>query len=137
MRFQFMPNPVTVPVGATVVWTNNDPQEHDTTSEDGLWASPELATGESFSFTFTSPGTYEYVCLIHAPRMRGTVIVQAAGAAAQPAAAPAGAQPTPRPTAPANPQPTPKPAVPAIVNPTVVAPSVPIAPTRAAAPTPR
>ena len=35
----------------------------------GIW------THDSFSFTFTEPGTYEYFCSLH-PRMTGTIVVE-------------------------------------------------------------
>ena len=32
-------------------------------------------TDETFSFTFTKPGTYGYYCKVH-PHMKGTIVVQ-------------------------------------------------------------
>ena len=55
--------------------TNQDPSRHDWTSRDGVWASPALAQGQSYSFTFNQAGSYPYLCSIH-PSMTGTITVQ-------------------------------------------------------------
>jgi plastocyanin len=78
-NFAFAPNPITINVGDTVTWTNMDTAPHDVTSQGGPFASQTLNTGDTFSFTATTPGTFEYICTIH-PYMQGTLIVQAAGA---------------------------------------------------------
>lgn len=74
--FAFAPQQLEIPVGTTVVFTNSDSAPHTTTetSDTPLFDSGNLATGESFEFTFDSPGTYEYICLIH-PTMQGTIVV--------------------------------------------------------------
>ena len=55
----FNPNPITVTAGTTVTWTNQDPQSHVVTSDDGLFLF-ELALHDSFSYTFNEPGTFTY-----------------------------------------------------------------------------
>ena len=75
----FLPASVTVKVGTTVTWTNQDPYVHTVTG-DGTNApkgfdSGNLSTGKSYSFTFTTPGTFTYHCKIH-PQLIGSVIVQ-------------------------------------------------------------
>jgi YVTN family beta-propeller protein len=72
--FAFSPATIHVAPGTTVTWTNSDSAPHTTTSRDGAWDSGRLAPGASFSVTLSTPGTYEYVCMIH-PFMRGTVVV--------------------------------------------------------------
>jgi plastocyanin len=72
----FQPNQITVPVGATVRWTNSGRHHHTVTSDTGLWDSGELSSGQSFDHTFTTSGTYPYHCTIHAKEMRGVVIVK-------------------------------------------------------------
>jgi plastocyanin len=62
-NFAFAPATVAVPVGTTVTWTNDDQDAHTVT-----------ATGQTFSFTFTRPGRYDYLCTIH-PFMTATVVV--------------------------------------------------------------
>ena len=71
----FNPNPLTVPVGTTVRWTNNDTIAHDATSNTSVWASGNLAPGATFDFRFQSAGTFPYHCTIH-PGMTGTIVVQ-------------------------------------------------------------
>ena len=73
--FSFGPAAITVPVGTTVNWHNNDGEPHTVVSADGLFRSAALDTGESFSFKFTTAGTFKYVCTIH-PRMVATVTVK-------------------------------------------------------------
>jgi plastocyanin len=74
-NFMFAPASMTVKAGASVTWTNMDQEPHTVVSSDGLFRSGAIDTGESFTFKFEKPGTYQYVCTIH-PRMVGTVVVQ-------------------------------------------------------------
>jgi len=74
-NFSFGPATLTVPVGATVNWTNRDDIPHTVVSTDGLFKSKVLDTDEKFSFTFSKPGTFAYFCSIH-PKMTGKVVVQ-------------------------------------------------------------
>jgi plastocyanin len=74
-NFVFAPNTVTVPVGTTLHWTNRDDIPHNVVSEDKSFKSKVMDTDESFSYTFTKPGTYTYFCSIH-PKMAGKVVVQ-------------------------------------------------------------
>src|SRR5947199_1092324 len=73
-NFVFGPETITVPVGATVTWTNKDDIPHTVTAT-GVFASPGLDYDETFSHTFTKPGSYTYSCALH-PRMTGTVVVR-------------------------------------------------------------
>lgn len=63
--FAFSPGNLQVPVGATVVWRNEDSAPHDATSRDGTWNTRLLSQGDSESITFDSPGAYEYYCSVH------------------------------------------------------------------------
>jgi plastocyanin len=74
-NFVFGPQTITVPVGATVTWTNSDDIPHTAVSTDGVFKSKVMDTDEKFSYTFTKAGTYSYYCSIH-PKMTGTVVVQ-------------------------------------------------------------
>jgi plastocyanin len=74
-NFSFGPAAVTVPVGATVTWTNQDDIPHTVVSTDGVFKSKVLDTDDKFSFVFSKPGTYPYYCTIH-PKMTGQIIVQ-------------------------------------------------------------
>jgi nitrite reductase (NO-forming) len=70
-------NELMIPVGTTVTWTNDDPgMVHSVTAADGSFDSGLLATGETFSHTFDSPGEFEYYCTPH-PWMRARVSVMA------------------------------------------------------------
>jgi len=74
-NFSFTPATITVPVGTTVRWTNRDDIPHNVVSNDKSFKSKPLDTDESFSFTFSKAGTYDYFCSIH-PKMTGKVVVQ-------------------------------------------------------------
>lgn len=71
--FAFNPKVLTVPVGSTVVWTNNDSAKHNVISTN--FSSPEFGKGETFEFKFDQKGTYDYSCGIH-PSMTGKIIVE-------------------------------------------------------------
>lgn len=73
-NFAFAPDTITVKVGTTVTWTNNDQDAHTVTAMDHTFASPALNPGDSFHFTFSKPGNYAYLCTIH-PFMTATVVV--------------------------------------------------------------
>ena len=72
--FAFDPKAATVKVGETVTWTNEDGTDHTVTSSDGSFASEDLGQGATFSQTFNTAGTFDYICGIH-PAMKATVIV--------------------------------------------------------------
>jgi plastocyanin len=74
--FAFAPAALTVKVGTKVTWTNQDSDAHTVTSQDnsGPLSSAALSTGQTYSYTFTKPGTYSYLCTIH-PFMTATVTV--------------------------------------------------------------
>jgi plastocyanin len=74
-NFSFGPAAITVPVGATVTWTNRDDIPHTVVSDDKVFKSKVLDTDEKFSYTFSKPGTYSYFCSVH-PKMTGKVVVQ-------------------------------------------------------------
>jgi plastocyanin len=74
-NFAFAPGTATVKAGTTVTWTNQDQDPHTVTSMNGgPLQSPPLTNGQSFRFTFTKPGRFDYLCTIH-PFMTGTVVV--------------------------------------------------------------
>lgn len=65
---------LTVTVGTTVTWTNNDPVAHTVTDVNQAWDSGLFEQGYTYSKTFTEPGTYDYYCIPH-PMMIGRVVV--------------------------------------------------------------
>ena len=73
-NFAFVPANLTVKRGDTVTWTNHDEEPHTIAAGDGSFHSPGMDTNGTYSYTFTAPGTFDYICSIH-PFMRGTVVV--------------------------------------------------------------
>lgn len=74
--FAFDAGSITIPVGGSVSWTNNDSAPHTATAQDrAVLQSGTLEQGASFTQTFTTAGTYEYFCEFHA-NMAGTIIVE-------------------------------------------------------------
>lgn len=76
----FIPSSITVQVGTTVTWTNDDSAAHTVTSGqdatfDGIFDSGLFMAGRTYQFTFEDAGTYPYFCFVH-PWMKGTVIVE-------------------------------------------------------------
>ena len=82
-NFAFSPGSVTVGIGDTVTWTNNQAGVPHTVTSDtaGVMDSGTLASGATYAKTFDAAGTFTYFCAIH-PTMTGTVIVTAAEATA-------------------------------------------------------
>ncbi|SDM83850.1 amicyanin [Streptomyces sp. cf386] len=85
--YAYSPASLTIPVGSTVTWTNQDTAPHDVKTTSGPVAihSPMLNKGGTWSFTFTTPGTYAYYCTVH-PNMTARIVVQAAAPATSAAA---------------------------------------------------
>ena len=76
-NFTFTPKTLTVKAGTTVSWTNHDDIPHGIASSENVFKkSAALDTDDSYSFTFTASGTYQYFCYIH-PHMVGTIVVEA------------------------------------------------------------
>jgi amicyanin len=75
-EFAFGPATVTVKVGDTVTWTNEDQDPHTVTSQDksGPLRSATMNNGDTYQYKFTKAGSYAYLCTIH-PFMTGTVVV--------------------------------------------------------------
>jgi plastocyanin len=72
--FVFDPETIEVSAGDEVAWTNQDPETHTVTAEDGSFDSGPIAPGKGFSVTVDETGTVTYVCAIH-PSMKGTIRV--------------------------------------------------------------
>ena len=76
-NFTFTPQKLTVKAGTTVTWTNKDDIPHGIAAMNNfLGRSKALDTDDSYSFTFSTPGTYVYFCYLH-PHMTGTIMVEA------------------------------------------------------------
>jgi plastocyanin len=61
---KFEPKALTVKAGSEVIWENKE-GTHNVTADDGSWASPTLAAGQTFSHKFDKPGKYPYYCTFH------------------------------------------------------------------------
>ena len=72
--FAFAPATLTVKAGTTVTWTNKDEDPHTVVDNDGAFRSEALGSGGTYSFTFPTAGTFDYICSVH-PFMHGTVVV--------------------------------------------------------------
>ncbi|HLI28524.1 MAG TPA: plastocyanin/azurin family copper-binding protein [Chloroflexota bacterium] len=70
----FTPDTLTVPVGTTIRFINDDPEIHTATQNSGF-DSGLIFPGQTWSYTFAVPGVYPYVCLPH-PFMVGTITVE-------------------------------------------------------------
>lgn len=73
-NFTFAPAEFKVPVGTTVTWVNRDDIPHTVVEVDKKFRSKALDTDDSFSFTFTTPGTFDYFCSLHS-KMVGKIVV--------------------------------------------------------------
>ncbi len=71
----FVPETLTVPVGTTVTWKNNDGSNHNVIFADNV-KSGRLRHDATYTRTFTSAGSYDYKCAIHGDVMKGKVVVQ-------------------------------------------------------------
>ena len=64
-QFEFLPTNLTINVGDTVMWSNDDALPHTTTGNTGVWNSGMLQPGQTYSRTFNSPGDFPYHCNFH------------------------------------------------------------------------
>lgn len=83
--FAFDPPDLTINVGDTVVWTNNDGTAHSTTSDTGVWDSGLFGNGGTFSFTFNDPGQFPYHCSRHGSMTATVTVMNAASPTPTPA----------------------------------------------------
>jgi plastocyanin len=81
-NIQFDPAEITVAPGDTITFTNDEAVPHDVNKTSGpgpqFSSGPEggMNKGDTFELTLDEPGTYEYVCRVHAPGMAGTITVR-------------------------------------------------------------
>ncbi|WP_329056157.1 cupredoxin family copper-binding protein [Amycolatopsis sp. NBC_01488] len=134
--YAFSPAALTVHVGDTVTWTQHDQAPHDatTTSAPVSFRSPQLSQGQSWSYTFRTPGTYAYYCSVH-PDMRASVtVLPAATTAPQPKPTQAPAAPNPAKHKPASAVPAPSGSPAQAATSAVAAPATEAGPSPAAPP---
>ena len=75
----FSPTVTSVPLGATVTWTNRSFQAHEIVGSNLTWGAHEKllpAEGGSIGWTFDEPGVFAYSCMLH-PGMTGAIVVGA------------------------------------------------------------
>ena len=75
-NFTFNPPTLTVKVGTTVTWKNEDDIPHTVRATNNAFKSKVLDTDDSFTFTFTTVGVFDYFCSLH-PHMTGKIVVEA------------------------------------------------------------
>jgi plastocyanin len=79
---QFDPKDVTIKAGQTVTFTNDESIPHDVHKESGpgddfsSGSDGGMQQGDTFKLKLDQPGTYKYVCHVHAPGMAGTITVK-------------------------------------------------------------
>src|SRR5689334_8926351 len=71
----YSPNPISVSVGTTITWVNNDSTAHTATSNTGAFDTGTIAAGGQVSRQFNSAGAFPYHCTFH-PGMVATINVQ-------------------------------------------------------------
>lgn len=78
VKNSFRPANMTVNVGSTVRWVNEDDHPHRIEFADKAFTTSTFLLGasQSASQRFDRSGTYEYSCMIH-PYMTGTITVEA------------------------------------------------------------
>ena len=81
--WEFNPPELTIKVGDTVIWYNDDDTAHNIAFEIEFADAPtmnkpqKVRMTEKWSFTFDKPGVYKYICKIHRNYdMNGVVIVK-------------------------------------------------------------
>jgi plastocyanin len=78
-EYEYAPADLTVPVGTTVEFTNEDSTPHTATSKEaGVFESGPIDTGKTGTIKLEKPGTFTYYCVFH-PFMKGTITVTSAG----------------------------------------------------------
>ena len=73
--FAFDPGDLTVSVGDTITWTNDDDTDHTVTSDDDAFDSGNVGGDDTFEQTFDEAGEFAYHCSIHS-QMSGTITVE-------------------------------------------------------------
>ncbi|HEV2528909.1 MAG TPA: ferritin-like domain-containing protein [Thermomicrobiales bacterium] len=74
--FGYEPAELTVAAGTTVTWTNTGQAPHNASADDGSFETEFLSNGQSASLVLDTPGTYPYVCTLHASLMQGLITVE-------------------------------------------------------------
>ncbi len=71
----FEPNEIAVTAGTTIVWKNEDEENHEVHADDDAYQLDIIGPGETVEVAFEAPGTFTYHCHIH-PTVQGTIVVE-------------------------------------------------------------
>lgn len=71
----FRPDTLTLRLGDTVTWKNNDPFPHTAVAVNGAFKSGNIAAGASWKYTVRTKGSFPYLCTLHST-MKAVLIVQ-------------------------------------------------------------
>ncbi|HEV3088303.1 MAG TPA: cupredoxin family copper-binding protein [Candidatus Elarobacter sp.] len=74
-NFAFVPDTVNIDAGQTVRWVEDDDTPHTVTASDKSFDSGNLNKKDAWTYAFSKPGTYAYICAYH-PYMKGKVVVK-------------------------------------------------------------
>jgi plastocyanin len=79
-KLNYVPAVSTVIIGLnnTVTFVNEDTVVHTVTSTSKSFDSGDIKAGASWTYTFATPGTYNYFCVYHTAWMKGTIVVSEA-----------------------------------------------------------
>jgi plastocyanin len=72
--FAYAPPVLTIPVGTTVTFVNDDEPAHTVTATDKSFDSGNMDKGAKWTHTFTTAGTFTYFCIYHT-FMKAKVVV--------------------------------------------------------------
>ena len=76
-NLQFAPKGIKIRPGTRVTWVNKDAALHNVRQIESVFLSQDqMPKGDTFNFTFDTPGVYRYQCTLHHPNMNGVVIVE-------------------------------------------------------------
>jgi plastocyanin len=73
-NFSFSPETLTIKPGTTVTFVNHDDIPHSIVAVDKAFRSRALDTDDSYEFTFTTAGDFDYFCGLH-PHMKAKIVV--------------------------------------------------------------
>jgi len=74
----FHPSQRSIAVGTTITFINKDNANHSVTSTSNLFDSGRIRSGDSWSYTFSTAGTYYFYCNYHSSNSseQGAILVQ-------------------------------------------------------------
>jgi plastocyanin len=75
--FAYVPEVLTIPVGTTVTFVNDDEPAHTVTAVDKSFDSGNMDKNAKWTHTFNTPGTFDYYCIYHT-FMKAKVVVKPA-----------------------------------------------------------